>query len=232
MPTDETDHTNGHDLEQESPLDRESIEADIRAGAKALNELVHHAQDDWNRWDAVIQGWRGLRSLAFEKAQTSNVMSQAYRDAMGDLLRLKKYAVYDQIDRPTRSVMSRMCDQIEEITLWVAALPAEDKLRWKHPQAVAKHCPPHLLAGGKGGNKPPRKMKVGKKKTSTLEEDRLRQVLILVINEFVAPVNPQRAAELLKLLYPATNPNDSIDGLLAPADDQAEDGDSDRAIDF
>jgi hypothetical protein len=69
------------------------------------------------------------------------------------------------------------------------------------------------------------------KSMSTVEEDRLRQILIAVINEFVAPVNPQRAAELLKLLYPEGDPSDSIDGLLDRADDDAE-SESDALAEF
>jgi hypothetical protein len=124
--------------------------------------------------------------------------------------------------------MYRMCDQIEDISLWYAKLPAEEKLRWKHPQTVAKHCPAHLLKGGAGGNKPPRKMPVKKKRASTAEEDRLRQILIMLVNEFVMPMNPQRAAELLKGLYPEGDPNDSLEGI---GDNEDADADADADAD-
>ena len=131
---------------------------------------------------------------------------------MSALLMKRKYAVYDQIDRQTRSTMYKLCDRIEEITLWYASLPGPDKDRWKHPDAIAKHCPQQLLEG-RMRNVPKGKGK--KKRAATAEEDRLRQLLLALIYEFVMPVNPERARELIKLVYPEGDPNDSISDVAA-----------------
>ena len=95
---------------------------------------------------------------------------------MGQLLKQKKYMIYDQIDNPTRSFMYKLCDHIEDITFWYAGLPASDKNNWKHPQAVAKHCPTKYLASpGKGHNKPPTKT-TGKKKPPMTNTERSRRL--------------------------------------------------------
>ena len=194
-------------------IDKAGAEAEADKGNRALVKLLNHASDDWASWSITIVGWRALHSLAFAKAHTTNTSSQAYRDAMGELLSKKSHAAYDQIDRPTRSYMSKLCDNIEAIDVWYGGLPATDRLKWKHPQAIAKHAPKYLLAGGlRGHNKP----KTGKKKSaSSAEEDRLRALLIALIREFVAPTNPQRADALLALVYPAGEHeiNDSLEGI-------------------
>jgi hypothetical protein len=41
------------------------------------------------------------------------------------------------------------------------------------------------------------KAKGKRKRAATAEEDRLRQILLALINEFVMPVNPERAGELI-----------------------------------
>jgi hypothetical protein len=135
-----------HDDDLES-IDKKAAETDITLGARALEGLINHAGDDWTRWEAVIRGWRALRSLAYIRAQTTDMASQVYRDAMSYLLSLKKHAIYDRLDKPTRSFMYKLCDHLEEISLWYAGLPAADKMRWKHPQAIAKHCPAQFLSG-------------------------------------------------------------------------------------
>jgi hypothetical protein len=94
-------------------------------------------------------------------------------------------------------------------------------------EAPAGHRQALPAVGGKGGNKPPRKIATPKRRRpSTAEEDRLRQVLIAIINEFVAPVDPQRAAALLKQLYPEGDPNDSLDGMLDDAQDEESESDA------
>jgi hypothetical protein len=201
-------------------IDKAEAEAEAAQGNRTLMKLVAHASDDWDSWSVVIAGWRALRSLAFARARTTNTKSQAYRDAMSELLRRKSHAAYDTIDKPTRSYMSRLCDNIEEINIWHAALPANDRLKWKHPQAIAKHCPKHLLAGGQRGHNKPKR--VGKKKTaSSTEEDRLRKILVALIREFVMPANPQRADALLKLVYPGGEEDldDDLDDIGRDRDD-------------
>jgi hypothetical protein len=112
-------------------------------------------------------------------------------------------------------------DRIEDIDMWYVKLPADEQRRWGHPNSIRKNCPRHLLSGGKGHNKPPKKGK--KKAASTAEEDRLRQIMITIITEFVAPHNPERAKELLKQIYPGGDPNDSLDGLLGDSEDDSDD---------
>jgi hypothetical protein len=182
-----------------------------------LNELAQHRGDDWTHWDLVIKGWRALRAIACNKAGTNNMASQAYRDAMGELLTLKKYAAYNSLDKQTRSTMYRLCDNIEEITAWYFSdkVSDADRMRWKHPDTIAKHCPQNLLAGF-GKNKPRAASgKPVKKRGSSANEDYLRSLLIAVIDEFVQPVNPARAAELRKQLYLAggPDPDDGFEGL-------------------
>jgi hypothetical protein len=197
--------------EGDSVLEMPAVDAEIADGVKALNHLFRHAGDDFTKWEIVIKGFRALRNLAFASAHTSDIQAYDYRQAMGSLLRQRKYAAYDHLDRPTRSACYKLMDSIEDISLWYAALPAADKLRWTHPQSIVKNAPRHLVAGGRGHNKP---KKTGqKKRASSAEEDRLRQILIAIIEEFVRPSNPQRADELLKQVYPAGDPNDSLDDL-------------------
>jgi hypothetical protein len=203
----------------EDVLDMESIESDIAAGVKAFSKLLKRSAEDWMSWSITIRGLRALRNLAFANSHTSDLSSWHYRQALGDLLEQKKYSVYSHIDKQTRSTCYKLMDGIEEVDAWYATLPAADQLRWKHPDAIAKHCPKHLLAGGKGHNKP--KKIDQKKRASSAEEDRLRQILIVIINGFVVPVNPQRAAELLKQIYPEGDPNDSLVGALDAAEDDA-----------
>ena len=130
--------------------------------------------------------------------------SQAYRDAMSALLTLRKYSIYDQIDKQTRSDCYRLMDRLEDIDLWYANLPTQDKLRWRHPTTIAKHCPKHLLSGGmRGHNKP----KGEKKPPVTYETERLKALLIQVIKRLVK-YEPE-ARDLLDQVNPA-DPDDDI----------------------
>jgi hypothetical protein len=183
-----------------------------------LNELAQHRGDDWTHWDLVIKGWRALRAIACNKAGTNNMASQAYRDAMGELLTLKKYAAYNSLDKQTRSNMYKLCDNIEEVTAWYFSdkVSDADRSRWKHPDTIAKHCPQNLLAGF-GKNKPRAASgKPVKKRGSSAEEDRLRQLLLKAANA-LKPHNPSLAAELFENLYPVgagePDPDDGFEGL-------------------
>jgi hypothetical protein len=150
----------------DSPMDMKAVEADIANGARAYTKLLNHSADDWTSWSITIVGLRGLRNLAFANAQTTNVLSQAYRDAMSGLLGQRKYSVYDNITKQTRSACYKLADSVEEVSAWYASLAPADQLRWKHPEAIVKHCPKHLIAGGRGHNKPPRKPSAKKPITS------------------------------------------------------------------
>src|SRR5215471_12703685 len=207
-PLTETVVSDGDDDEQQ--FDMDAINDDIAAGAKALSHLLTHAADDWHRWSITIRGLRGLRDLALAKAHTRDIKSWHYRQQLGALLRLRKHSIYDRIDKQTRSSCYKLLDRLDEIDHWYIALPASDQMRWKHPDSIAKHCPKHLLAGGQHGHNQPKK--TGKKKpASTANEEWLRALLIIVIQEFVMPANPQRARELLKQVYPPDDFNDHLD---------------------
>jgi hypothetical protein len=197
--------------DDDDPLDRVAIDRDIAAGAKAFSELLRNAALDWTHWSATILGLRGLRSLAFAKAGTNKMSSQAYRDAMMSLLSLHKYSIYDQIDKQTRSDCYRLMDHLDAIDAWYANLPTSDKLRWRHPTTITKHCPRHLLSGGmRGHNKPP-----GKKKPAvTAETERLKELLIIVIKRLIK-YDPS-ASDLLDQVY-RTAPDDQVDDLFLDA---------------
>lgn len=192
-------------------LDHEAIDRDIAAGAKMFGELLRKAGDDWTRWSGTILALRGLRALAAEAAGTTNMKSQAHRDAMTALLRLRKHAIFTQMDNPTRSNCYRLMDHLEDIDEWYGELTRNEKMAWKHPTTIVKHCPKELLTGGmKGHNKPPKK-KGPKKRKGNPEAETLRALLIRIIDKYVQPVDPGEAATLRAMLYP--DPNDPDDGL-------------------
>jgi hypothetical protein len=188
-------------------LDRAAIDRDIAQGAKAFGELRKNVATDWTHWSATILGLRGLRSLAFAEAGTNRMTSQAYRDAMSGLLQLRKYAIYDEIDKPTRSDCYRLMDRLEDIDTWYAGLPIADKLRWKHPTTIAKHCPKNLLVGGLRGHN----TKTGKKKPAvTYETERLKALLVQVIKRLAK--YEADALDMLDQIHSA-DPEDRIDDL-------------------
>jgi hypothetical protein len=206
--TDTDAHTD--DTDESPTLDRAAIDRDIAAGAKAGQELLRHAAVDWTHWSALILGLRGLRSLAFAKAGTTKMTSQAYRDAMSSLLSLRKHQIYDQLlDKQTRSDSYRLMDNLEGVDTWYAGLNTADKLRWKHPTTIAKHCPKHLLSGGlRGHNKPPSK---GKQKPAvSFETERLKALLIAVIKR-LTKYEPD-AIDLLDQIH-AVDPEDRVDDM-------------------
>jgi hypothetical protein len=129
-------------------LDHHTIEIDITRGARAYQKLLNHVADDWTSWSAVILGFRGLRSLAFERSGTSDIHSWHYRQALKDLLKLKRYAIYDLIGKQTRSSCYALMDHLVEIDDWYAHQEIENKMRWKHPDTIVKHAPRHLVGGG------------------------------------------------------------------------------------
>ena len=192
-------------------FDHAAIERDIAAGAKMFSDLLRRAGDDWNRWSGTILALRGLRSLASEKSGSTNVRSQAHRNAMSELLKLRKHSIFTQMDNPTRSNCYQLMDHLEEIDEWYASLPRNDKLAWKHPTTIVKHCPKELLARGlKGHNKPPKKGP--KKKKGNPEAEALRALLIYIIDKYVQSIDPEEAATLRAKLY-QSDPDDSLDNL-------------------
>jgi hypothetical protein len=191
----------------DDPLDMNEVEADISAGAKAFTVLLEHTSDDWGHWTIVIRGFRALRNLAFAQAQTSDIKSYAYRQKIGELLGQRKYSPYAAIDKQTRSTCYKLMDQLEEIHTWYISLPPADQLRWKHPDAIAKHCPHQLLAGGRGHNRPPKR---GKKPASSAEVERLKALLIKIICR-LAKHEPD-AVELIQQVH-GEDPNDSLEDI-------------------
>jgi hypothetical protein len=195
--------------EPEAVIDMETAEAEIAAGARTLTELINHAGDDWTRWSVTINGLRWLRDMARAKAYTFNIRSQAYRDEMTKLLRLRKYSKYDLLPNTTRSACYKLMDSLDEISTWYAGLEPSVKMKWKHPETIIKHCPAHLLDGGRGHNKP--KAAKGKKKPVTsFEIERLKALLLQVIKRLIK-YEPD-AAELLDQVTPA-DPDDGIGDL-------------------
>jgi hypothetical protein len=166
----------------EAVIDKAALEEQITAGARAFSKLLNNAAEDWTSWEITIKGLRALRYLAFAKAHTSDIMSNAYRQEISGLLRQREYSIYDQIDRPTRSACYKLMDRLEEVSVWYATLPPADKMRRKHPQSIMKYAPSHLVQGGKGHNKPKRGPK---KPASSAEVERLGALLLRVIKELI-----------------------------------------------
>jgi hypothetical protein len=197
-PDTEVDSLNTESEGSEQLLDMKALEREIALGAKAFDKLLHSADSDWTNWSAVIVGLRGLRTLAFEKGGVSDIRSWHYRDALSDLLQLKKYAIYDRIGKQTRSVCYKLMDSIEDINTWHATLPIEDRMRWKHPEAIAKHCPPEYVDGGRGHNQP-KKVRKAKKPQTTAREERMRQAIIMLLKR-LAKYEPESTDEFFDLL--------------------------------
>jgi hypothetical protein len=194
--------------DQDQMLDMKEVEEDIREGAKAFTKLQHHAAEGWQHWSIAIKGFRALRSLAFSQAQTSDVQSYAYRQKISELLELKKYSVYANIDKQTRSACYKLMDSLEEIDAWYIGLPGKDQLRWQHPESMVKHAPKRLIAGGKGHNKP----KNGNRKPITWEMYEALKSIALEAIEIATEYEPKAAKKLLKKLNPAA-PDDDLDDI-------------------
>jgi hypothetical protein len=203
------------DMTEDAPeavIDMETAEAEIAAGARTLTELIQHSGDDWDRWRITINGLRWLRDIARARAHTFNIRSQAYRDEMSKLLRLRKYSKYDLLPNTTRSACYKLMDSLDEISTWYAGLESSDKMKWKHPETIIKHCPAHYLDGGRGHNKP--KAAKGKKKPAGWAEiERLKALLIQVIKRLIK-YEPD-AAELLDQVTPS-DPDDGLGDLADP----------------
>jgi hypothetical protein len=196
-------------------IDYKALDADAIKGARAYTQLLNRAGKSWQLWEATIVGLRALRDLAFAKAHTSDISSWHYRQELSALLELKKYGVYGNIDKQTRSSCYKLMDRLPEISAWYATLPTADKLKWTHPDTIVKHAPAHLIEGGKGGNMKTVKAAetAAKRKYKAAvppEVARLRQLLIKVIQRLIA-FDPT-AADLLALVDPE-DPADSLDDI-------------------
>jgi len=90
-----------------------------------------------------------------------------------------------------------------------ASLPPEDRLWWKHPESIVKHCPQNLLARS-AHNKPEPKAKQPKPIVSA-EIERLRALLIQVIKRLIK--HEPEAAQLLDQVTPPDLPDDGVDNI-------------------
>jgi hypothetical protein len=213
---DEAD-VSGFNTRGEVPLDMDAINIEIREGARAGEQLLRRANDSWNSWSILIRGFGAMRDLAFSRAGVSDIASHAYRREIGALLELKKNSVYAQLlTKQTRSSAYKLIDSLEQVDLWYAALPAEDRLRWKHPDSIVKHCPTNLLQGGRGHNQPKRKA-AGAKKKYDPEIERLKALLLEVIRRLAA--YEPAAVDLLSQV----SVQGSADGPDPDLDDEVED---------
>ena len=149
--------------------------------------------------------------MAFKRSGTRDLSSQAYRDQMNHLLSTVDGNEYRSIAKETRAAMTRLVDHIDAIDVWLAGQPWEKRDRWQNPQTIVKHVPKHLLSSY-GRNLPPRKPKA-KVKSSSGEENWLRQILIEFIQAFLSDaLTKEKATEMLGRLYQG-DPDDSIDDL-------------------
>jgi hypothetical protein len=199
------------DTEDHGALDMASVDADIAAGAKALRGLLRHVNDDWKRWAIITKGFRAMRNLAFAKAHTSDINSDAYKKMIGGMLKQKKYSMYDRIAgkkaKQVRSSLYKIMDRIEEIDIWYdTSVTVDEKERWKHPESIAKHAPKHLLAEARH-NKAKRK---DKQKPVSAEARRLRKLLLQAIERLME--HKIDARDLLAQVDPA-DPDDEISDL-------------------
>jgi hypothetical protein len=223
------------DYDPEQAIDREAIDADIAAGARAYTKLLRSADDDWTSWSIIIIGLRGLRDLTIALSGSSDIGSFAYRQRFGELVKLKKYRIYDEIGgkraKQVRSIAYKLMDSIEQIDTWYAGLPPEDKLRWKHPESIIKHCPKAFVGGGRGGNRPKRqRAQKQKKPQTTVETERLRALLIQVI-KLLMKHEPEKAQEFLDQIMPQAepDPDDDISDIGGDDDDDGDDDEGDDA---
>ena len=200
------------EYDAEAVFDKAALEADALFGCRMYAKLLNHAADDFVvSWAGTIIGLRGLRDLARAQAHTADIRSYAYRQAMGDLLRLRKYSALAQMDKPTRSACYKLMDSIPELKVWYASLPAADQLRWKHPESIVKHAPRNLVDGGKGHNRPPKGRQGRRKAVSPIEYERLKAIAIQVIKRQIK--HEPEAVNLLDEVNPPDLPDDGVDDL-------------------
>ena len=163
-------------------FDLEAIEADAVAGAKAVDYLFNHKTDDWENWVKTIRGLRGLRDLCRHKSGTQQKTAFAYRQEMGRLLSLRKYAAYDRLTKQQREACGKCMDNLDDLDDWYHGranfqgypITDDDRMDWKSVKTIIKHCPPQLIGGEDRVVKAPTPKMGPKKRTVTAEEDQLR----------------------------------------------------------
>jgi hypothetical protein len=178
------------DDESRTRYETKKIDRDIAEGVKAYQRLLKNAADDWENWMPVIAGWQALKLKAIATCGTSDVRSNAYQKAMSELMRKDPYKDYDSINKATRSAMTRMMEHVEDIDRWYTKLPPKDKLNWKNPQTIVKHCPKEYLTNPQH-NLPP---KDKKKKKGGGSSERYCTFAMKIIKE-MQETDPKRANE-------------------------------------
>lgn len=213
---DKTDETEMFDEPLET-ADRDRIEREIAAGGRALKTLLSKAGRDWHHWSAVILGLRGLRTLVFDKVRTNNMRSDAFRKTMSEMLKLRKYAIFQKLTRQDRSDCYRLMDHLDEIDDWYNGLKAEQKLSWNTPGAVARNCPKEFLSSLRQHERPLQPQRLGQRKPlESAEAVRLRRLLIQVIKRLLK-YEPE-ARDLLDQVEEPSDPSDSVDDLFVTKD--------------
>jgi hypothetical protein len=104
-------------------------------------------------------------------------------------------------------------DRLDDIDAWYLSLPVEQKLRWRHPAAIVKHCPPQFVKGAMIGHNRPRRSAALRRPAVTAESERLKALLIKVIKRLIQ-YDPT-AVELLDQVQPPALDVDRVDDLFA-----------------
>lgn len=208
--------------DQEAKLpnfDRTAIDQEISDGAKALKHLQQHASQDWHSWSIVIRGLRALRTLALHESGADNVASGEYRKAFTRIVSLKKYEMYDRdpIDKQARTACYKLMNRIEDVDLWYNGQPVASRLRWKHPETIAKHCPPEFLEGGMLDKKKPAAK--AKKKAKGLNAEAKRLLDLLLRTLAVLKNYDREAADAIYAELPTPeDPSDELDDVFPAAE--------------
>ena len=137
-------------------LDMVSVNAEIAAGVKAFNDLLHHRRmispagaspfSAFARYAVLLSPRRTLPT--FTLMHTGKCLAFCCNSGRF-CLRQHRQAdpqLHLQVDGQHRGNRNLVCGSY-----------LSDHMRWKHPDTIAKHCPKHLLAGGRGGNKAARR---------------------------------------------------------------------------
>jgi hypothetical protein len=199
-------------------FDRAAIEADAVEGAKALAYLFKHASDEWDRWEKIILGLRGLRDLAHHATGTRSRTDFAYRQEIARLLNMSKYAVYDRLSKQQRAACYKLMDYLDDISDWYYGrgnfqgypITADDRLNWKSPETIVKHCPPQFLNGGESKRTKARPLRRPKAVPPAYqaEIDRLRRLVVVASHRLIE--HGIAATDLLDQLQPPELETDSV----------------------
>lgn len=208
--------------DQEAKLpnfDRTTIDEEIANGARALRDLNKHASQDWHSWSIVIRGLRALRTLALHESGAESVNSGEYRKAFTRLVGMRKYEMYDHdpIDKQARTACYKLMNRIEDVDDWYNGRPIGERLRWKHPETICKHCPPEFLEAGMVDKKKPAAKAKKKAKGLNAEARRYLDILLRIL-----PVLAKHEPELVQQIYAELptpeDPSDDLDEVFPAAE--------------